>query len=272
MQYVILHKTKIILDNRRNCVKNNQPRKIYEIRVNEMTELAVSKNIEMFSDMQVQVAAQMAAAGYDVVGIETSAGLESGQLAILMQDTRYKELSTEVSQEIASNDLETDLSWDSVEKKALASLSYDLAHHDGELTVMEKISVAKQANAARRRAGRLGEHNRRGNGEGVINGDVNNNTVINLQLPEVITDRLKKIENSSGEIYEHEAKEVFDPNEQGERLNVEDVEEIFGLDVTSPDRQFAADDDARMFDKLIEDKSKEEMKDDFSGFFAQQEG
>lgn len=218
-----------------------------------MGNIAIDPLISVFDDMQITVAAQMSAGGYGVEGIEAACGLESGQFVMLKQDPRYKELSKDAAQEQASSDLQADASWDSVEKMALSTLSYDIENHSAEMTVGEKLAVAKQANAARRRAGVMAEGRKRGEA-GVINGDVNNGTVINLQLPEVITDRLKKIEESQGEIYEGESTEKFDVEELGQRLTVEDVEKVFGVDVTNPDRAFAEDDDARLLAELMEKK------------------
>lgn len=232
-----------------------------QTRVKLMAELAVNKLIEQFDDTQVNVAAQMVAAGYDVNGIEAATGLEAGQFAILRQDERYKMLAQEAAQEVASEDLSKDQSWDSIESAAMVTLHYDLINHSHELTVSEKLAIADKANRARRRAGKLAEGNR-GRGEGgVINGDVNNGTVINLHLPEVITDRLKKVSESNGQIYEHEKADAFDPAKLGARVELADVESVFGLDVTNPDRAFAEDDDMRAFDEILQ-SSVENFEDD----------
>lgn len=244
-----------------------------------MSQLAIDPEIAQFDDMQISVAAQMVAGGYDVSGVEAACGLDNGEFALLRQDPRYKALATEATQERASEELQADTNWDSLEAKALATLSYDVANHSAEMTVGEKLAVAAQANRARRRAGRLAEGNKNGNMNGTINGDINNGTVINLHLPQVITDRLKNIEQTGGEIYEHEKKDKFDPTKHGGRLTVDDVQRVFQVDVTNPDRAFADDDDARLFDEIIAKGADEEVngleaitKGPLGSLFAQAEG
>ena len=180
---------------------------------------------------QVECIAQMVSNGYGIGSIVLAAGLaDAGEYERAIVEDDVKKRVQEIKGERVVDDIELDSEWGQVEELAVAALKHDVQYGSSELTPMEKLRIAKEANTRKKHAG---DDVVRG-GAGSLDGDIVNGVkqVINLQMPFVVMQRFKQVSEDNGRVIEGELireKEFSKVNK--DNLTTEDVQKVLDVEL-----------------------------------------
>jgi len=196
-----------------------------------------SANVEnvgiVLSDEQINCIAMMTAQGYTARSIMHASGLtQSGDYELALQNELVQKQISELKSEKVTKEIENAGRWDVAEELALEAVIHDITYSSSEMSPMEKLRIAKEANTAKRKTG--DEALRNGSNVGQLDGDLvnGNKQVINLSLPTVVINRFKQLSENNGAIIEAEAVEQkeFEGNNK-EILTPDDVQDILKINL-----------------------------------------
>jgi hypothetical protein len=229
----------------------------------------------LFTEEQVNTIAIMVTNGYGVKSIVLAAGLNGvSELELAMTTDRVKNEIVGLKSEKVVKDLTVDEEWGEVEEMALESLKFDLKHSQSEMTPMEKLRIAKEANTSKKRSDEASGNGSGGHGGNELAGDMVNGVkqVVNLQMPVTIIQRFRQVSADNGKIIEGEFKKAEEfESVNADNITAQDVQKILDVDVTG-DEGAANGDIDRMFSESNEKLFGDIFTSDSDLGISQQEG
>lgn len=205
------------------------------VKEEEKAEVNGGVKVKAYSEEQVNAAAKLISEGVEDSAVLMVAGLSRGELAELKEGEDFRELVGELRGKREINDIMLDTQWEQVEDAALGSVLHDVRHGGDAMTPMEKLAIAKAANGAKKRNGKLAENRKARLGQGgIIEGGLVENrlTVVNLTVPNALLSRLESLNAKDSQVIEGELAQAkdFEEHAMGE-LNLDDVQRVFNVDV-----------------------------------------
>jgi hypothetical protein len=185
----------------------------------------------------------------------------STQLTQIRQSESYRNLLQQKQSKKIDKNLTVDQQWDVLEGLSLTHMIDQVSQRGGQLETMELVRLSQVANTAKRRLGPDGRglYNRQGDGVAI---NIDNSKTYNLNIPSIVLDRIKTINQSNGKAVDYEAIEESYVGDGSKPITIKEVSEILAVDLRNPNARNPTV--AETYHDLFEDK--------ITGLYADVEG
>ncbi len=166
--------------------------------------------LAMFSSDQLEGVMVLTARRVGDGNICKALGISPAQLTLLSATDWFKARAAQGNSEVLLNELSIDQKWDAVEDQSLNIIIENIQSSGQMMETSQLLMLGKMANAARRRHGVL-DNSKGGTINGSAtgpNGQVNNGTIINITVPEVLAKRFKEITEENRSIFSNVGNSV----------------------------------------------------------------